>query len=430
MVDLRVSWHLPRRIENGMLMPLPLYAHGIPVLVNSQILRSFHVFVHAPRDRWEFECCGLAMIRNIMLTTPNLRTLGLHFLYRDEEASSELLISDIAFCHLKINQSDRLPPLEQLRLTNYVWNDEHAASFASAMDWTKMRRLDLRNCTHLSDRGLSRHNMSFFETFCGKLPSLQYLRTGFFLFGPGHTRRGFDILQRFLEQLSDLRELSLIGSLYNYRNLYQCEKTILEMLLIHGSTLESIEYLGSNVPDNRTLWAVCALKLILDKCPRLSSISLNVEDLGAYGQFGPRFVLGNMTTQAARLAADPVLLALALIPSLKHLVIHTEMIERDILSDQTSSITAIASLFNFIQLHKTGHPLDLLTIHSTACTRIHDRVRPYSSPTLTFHCRPAANIDCPGKVDIDTRLGDASTPQAELKPTFPAKRRVIRLRPA
>ncbi|MCJ1354761.1 MAG: hypothetical protein MMC33_004750 [Icmadophila ericetorum] len=427
-VDLGVSWHLPRRIENGRLMTLPLYSNGLPVVLSSQILRSFQISIHAPRHSSEFEPCGLAIIREIMLKSPNLQVFDLHFLHREEEASSELDISDIAFCHLIVLPFDRLPPLKELRLTNYVWNDAHAARFASAMDWTELRRLDLRNCLHLSDRGLSRYNMVFFEAFCGKLPSLQYLRTGFFLFGPGHARRGYDILHRFLQQLSGLRELSLVGSLYHYRNLYQCEKTVLEMLLIHGSTIESIEYIGSNVPDNRTLWSVSALELIREQCPRFSSISLNIEDLGAYGQFGPRFILGNMKAQSTRLMADPVFLALAKIPQLKQLTIHTEMAEREILfPDQSSSIMAVKSLFTFIQLHRTGHPLEKLTIHSTSCTRIHDRARPYKSPTITFHCRRTVNTDCQGQFDVDIQHGDASAAQAEVGSGFSTRRRVIRL---
>ena len=135
-----------------------------------------------------------------------------------------------------------------------------------------------------------------------------------------------------------------------------------------------------------------------------------------------------MKAQSTRLMADPVFLALAKIPQLKQLTIHTEMAEREILfPDQSSSIMAVKSLFTFIQLHRTGHPLEKLTIHSTSCTRIHDRARPYKSPTITFHCRRTVNTDCQGQFDVDIQHGDASAAQAEVGSGFSTRRRVIRL---
>ena len=431
-----VSFHVSAQAQDYASMASP-HAPWRPVNVGilrpfnrSEILRSFHVMLPAPSTPREAKFSGLWDVSTIFHSCPNLRSLGIHLVHRGQSRLTPLEIQEFTCCHLPLTPHQRLPPLEELKLINYCWRNNHAATWERCMDWTKLERLDLRNSANLSDRGFSCYNMSFFTRFVGKLPALRHLRTGFFLSGPGHTPagQGYSAMQSFIEQVPALESLSLIGSLYQNRNLFQCERTVLEMLLQHGATLKSLEYLGSNVSDNRTLWNSKSLNLIRRQCRQLSSLSLNVEDMGAYGILGPRFTLGSVSEQLGRIMEsqkpDSVILALARMPQLRHLTIHTEITEHEVLkTDHELTFPSIRRLFNLLQLYRSGHPLDTLTIHGMSCTRIDQRVRPSDSPTVTWHCRYAERDDQRGKLDLEVQRGRDGDAQAEVQQGFHATKR-------
>ena len=395
----------------------------------SEILRSFNIMLPAPSTLREAKSSGLWDVSTIFRSCPNLRSFGLHFVHRKQSRLTPLEIQDFSSCRLPLIPHQKLPALKELKLINYRWGNNHAAIWERSMDWTRLERLDLRNSANLSDRGFSCYNMSFFTRFVGKLPALLHLRTGFYLSGPGHTPadQGYSVMQKFIEQVPALESLSLIGSLYQNRNLYQCERTVLQMLLRHGPTLKSLEYLGSNVSDNRTLWNSESLTLIWRQCRQLSSLSLNVEDMGAYGILGPRFTLGSVSEQLGRIMEsqkpDSVIFALARMPQLRNLTIHTELTEHEVLkTDHELSFPSIRRLFRLLQLNKSGQPLDTLIIHGMSCTRINQRVRPSDSPTVTWYCRYAERDDQRGKLDLEVQRGQNGDAQAEVRQGFFGKK--------
>ena len=371
---------------------------------NSQIMRSLQVKLAAPSDSVEAVHSGLDAVYRVIISCPNLRALDMYFVHSEPFATNALDLQDLRWCHLPVKDTDRMPTLEKLRLHNYVWTRSHALEWERAMDWSKLQSLDIRSNINLADRGLSSYNMQFFEHYSGKLPALRTLKTGFFLSGPGYNGLGYSTMYKFLEEVPALEELSLSGSLYNYKNLFQAEKTILKMLMLHGSSLKVLEYLGSNVADNRTLWDFIGLDELRLGCPKVSSLSINYEEMGAWGNYGPRFTLGSLSEQFYRLAEKPddVIMALARIPQLRHLTIHTEVAELEIRDkNPTKTKRAITDLFKIMQKNKWGHPLETLTIHGMSYFRSPGGVRLGANPSVTFSCKYSEKDNDLEKVEVE-----------------------------
>ncbi|KAI9848031.1 MAG: hypothetical protein M1837_001133 [Sclerophora amabilis] len=184
-------------------------------------------------------------------------------------------------------EADRFPDLEDLTVSGYAWISERRISWheshrpdsvkawKAAMDWSKMKRLDL-----------SLPPNAFLEAFHGELNSLESLvlrpRWGFW--GDEETLCDFDEaagelrenFTSFIASLPPLRELSIsgMGQLLNMTSILQTHGASLEKLSIHEFERDCA-YETGNVTWKRPVLSVLEIGEIARASPNLRSLTLD-----------------------------------------------------------------------------------------------------------------------------------------------------------
>ncbi|RDL35315.1 uncharacterized protein BP5553_07246 [Venustampulla echinocandica] len=163
---------------------------------------------------------------------------------------------------------DQLEPLEELAFSSdplraesfYDFSDSHCNAWRYCMDWSKLRTLDL------GGQGPS----PFFEIFRGYVPNLKSL--SFTLTRGGLPNIGVEnvrIIGNFLDSINGLEQLCVTNATNGFFPI------LWSHVKRHGPTLRTLK--TSNVLNATWKWTEPALLELLQSCPELTELTVDVE---------------------------------------------------------------------------------------------------------------------------------------------------------
>ncbi|PVH93330.1 hypothetical protein DM02DRAFT_733178, partial [Periconia macrospinosa] len=200
----------------------------------------------------------LSTIKNALLQAKNLKRLA--FQVNDSAATKEDFWT-AGPSNLGFQDGDQFPALEDLSLEyeQYKLTEEHCQQWIKAMDWTKLRRLDL-------GRGAPEHLL---VALTGQVPRLKSLKFGFWVFGQTWGIRDLNKFEAFSNSVEGLEELDA----QNF-DAEDWKKASNRLLSKHGHSLKSLHVdccaavaPGYKERDARTL---------VELCPNLENLRVQV----------------------------------------------------------------------------------------------------------------------------------------------------------
>lgn len=166
--------------------------------------------------------------------------------------------------NLQFVEGDIFPALQELTLPyeKYSLTMDHCVQWLAAMDWSKLRRLDL-------DRGAPGH---LFYALTGRVPQLQALHFGFWSYsnpGPMWDCRDLYIIKQFLESIDGLEEIVVTN--WNDTEFMQIRHGMLKK---HGKTLRMLR--TSYCAAEAQGWDLTDIQTLTERCPGLQDLSIKV----------------------------------------------------------------------------------------------------------------------------------------------------------
>lgn len=203
----------------------------------------------------------LSTIKNALLQAKNLKCLTFKV---DTSVATRKDFWTAGTANLGFQDGDHFPALEYLSLEyeKYELTKEHSQQWIRAMDWTKLRRLDL-------DRGAPEH---FLEALTGKVPRLKSLKFGFWFGGQTWELWDRNKFEASSDSVEGLEELMV----KNY-NAWDWKKVSNQLFLKHGHSLKSLHVDCRAVvspsykePDAR---------ILMELCPNLEDLRVQVANV-------------------------------------------------------------------------------------------------------------------------------------------------------
>jgi hypothetical protein len=163
------------------------------------------------------------------------------------------------------------PALEYLSLVpnGYDLSEGHCQQWLAAMDWSKLRRLDLGD-------GSPAH---LFSALTGKVPQLKALHFGFWpdssegAGGPGRQWSDFSAVERFLGAIDGLEEVVLNKYWHDFSRFHD------SLLMKHGRTMRKLHILAWNKPtriNDERGWNRDDTRVLVERCPSLQDLAISV----------------------------------------------------------------------------------------------------------------------------------------------------------
>lgn len=215
------------------------------------------LLTRSPSELHAFKSC-LLQARNLRLLTLRMTT------YRNVIGSSppDLVDGEV---NLQFSEHDHFPALQELVLDCYdvyYLSAPHCETWVKAMDWTRLRSLDLGHATP----------QYLLPALSGKIPGLLCLTMGWWPNhnGPQATWRSpdLDTVRRFLEGIDALERVTLYS--WNDKEASQIRPSLLEK---HGKSLKRLEARL----DFRDAWKSEHFDELLEKAPNLQELTVTGE---------------------------------------------------------------------------------------------------------------------------------------------------------
>lgn len=253
-------------------------------LLSSPKLRSLDYRVYA---YWTYETrtrvelwSEFAALKSCLLQATSLKSLHL---WLDTNASSVQESWKVGPLNLQFEEGERFPALEELSLESgeFQLTEQHCHQWLTAMDWSKLRRLNLMHgCPD-----------KFISALTGNVPQLQALSLGFFPYYPPVGKwkpETVSTVDKFLNSINGLTELvAIIVYPWNFHRIWD------SILMQHGPTLRKLHAIVSSRYYKG--WDVERVRRLVENCPLLETLYIPVA-MKHDGDSG-KYVWPNSTTE-------------------------------------------------------------------------------------------------------------------------------------
>lgn len=203
--------------------------------------------------------------KRLIMTTGSLKGLTLRVSSYEKEkyaVSSDLASGEL---NLPFEPGDKFPALEELTLDCYDWyylSAAHCEMWASCMDWSRLRSLDLGHATP----------QYLLPAISGRIPNLKRLRFGFWLnpHGPRanwNSSQDLTIVTDFVSSIEALQELTLFSW-----NDVECSQIRPAVFAHHGSSLRVLRH----ELDFRDAWKLEHFEDLRQHVPGIEELSVTI----------------------------------------------------------------------------------------------------------------------------------------------------------
>ncbi|KAJ7578974.1 hypothetical protein C8J56DRAFT_1030421 [Mycena floridula] len=194
---------------------------------------------------------GIPLLKKLVTSCVNLRQLEVSI--RHGGGGCVIYLHPGAPSHFILDETDRFPPLEELKLVGYTFPVGHCEMLSQVMDWNRLWRLSFgRECPR-----------TFLNHFCGLLPNLKSFECGIIAGSQG-------LVSDFVLAIDGLEELGL----YNFDHENQFS---LSSVTAHGKNLRRLSYISpyDNQERPSLVWSKDELLELNRSCQRLKSLTLD-----------------------------------------------------------------------------------------------------------------------------------------------------------
>ncbi|KAJ7595114.1 hypothetical protein C8J56DRAFT_885522 [Mycena floridula] len=222
---------------------------NVSSLIGSTSLASLSATIPGARRANGPDPNGIPLLKKLVTSCVNLRQLEVSI----RQGGCVIYLHPGAPSHFILDETDRFPPLEELKLVGYTFPVGHCEMLSQVMDWSRLWRLSFgRECPR-----------TFLSHFCGLLPNLKSFECGIIVGSQG-------LVSDFVLAIDGLEELGL----YNFDHENQFS---LSSVTAHGKNLRRFSYISpcDNQECPSLVWFKDELLELNKSCQRLKSLTLD-----------------------------------------------------------------------------------------------------------------------------------------------------------